>query len=129
MLHSVFHYESATIAITGAVALLFISNIRPEKILHEVEWKTIFFFVGLFIMVGGLKEAGVIKILAKNAIDLTQGDLILTTMSILWVSAIASAFLDNIPFVATMIPLIKDMGAMSGMNFLQYGGLYLLARV
>ena len=116
MLHSVLHYESATIAITGAVALLFISNIRPEKILHEVEWKTIFFFVGLFIMVGGLKEAGVIKILAKNAIDLTQGDLILTTMAILWVSAIASAFLDNIPFVATMIPLIKDMGAISGMN-------------
>ena len=116
MLHSVLHYESATIAITGAVTLLFISNIRPEKILHEVEWKTIFFFVGLFIMVGGLKEAGVIKILAKNAIDLTQGNLILTTMAILWVSAIASAFLDNIPFVATMIPLIKDMGAMSGMN-------------
>jgi len=116
MLHSVLHYESATIAITGAVALLFISKIRPEKILHEVEWKTIFFFAGLFIMVGGLKEAGVIKILAKNAIDLTQGDLILTTMTILWVSAIASAFLDNIPFVATMIPLIKDMGAMSGMN-------------
>jgi len=116
MLHSVLHYESATIAITGAVALLFISNIRPEKILHEVEWKTIFFFVGFFIMVGGLNEAGVIKILAKNAIDLTQGDLILTTMAILWVSAIASAFLDNIPFVATMIPLIKDMGTMSGMN-------------
>jgi len=116
MLHSVLHYESATIAITGAVALLFFSNISPEKILHEVEWKTIFFFVGLFIMVGGLKEAGVIKILAKNAIDLTQGDLILTTMAILWVSAIASAFLDNIPFVATMIPLIKDMGTMSGMN-------------
>ena len=116
MLHSVLHYESATIAITGAVALLFFSNISPEKILHEVEWKTIFFFVGLFIMVGGLKEAGVIKILAKNAIDLTQGDLILTTMTILWVSAIASAFLDNIPFVATMIPLIKDMGTMSGMN-------------
>jgi len=116
MLHGVLHYESATIAITGAVALLFFSNIRPEKILHEVEWKTIFFFVGLFIMVGGLKEAGVIKILAKNAIDLTQGDLVLTTMAILWVSAIASAFLDNIPFVATMIPLIKDMGVMSGMN-------------
>ncbi|MFZ3100813.1 MAG: ArsB/NhaD family transporter [Desulfitobacteriaceae bacterium] len=116
MLHGVFHYESATIAIGGAVTLLFISNIRPEKILHEVEWKTIFFFVGLFIMVGGIKEAGIIKILAKNVIDLTQGDLVLTTLAILWVSAIASAFLDNIPFVATMIPLIKDMGTMSGMD-------------
>jgi len=116
MLHSVLHYESATIAIGGAVALLFISNIHPEKIFHEVEWKTIFFFVGLFIMVGGLKEAGVIKILAKGVIDLTQGDIVLTTMAILWVSAIASAFIDNIPFVATMIPLIKDMVAISGMN-------------
>lgn len=116
VLHGVLHYESATIAIGGAVALLFASNLRPEKIFHEVEWKTIFFFVGLFIMVGGIKEAGVIKILAKNVIDLTQGDLILTTMAILWVSAIASAFVDNIPFVATMIPLIKDMGAISGMN-------------
>lgn len=116
MLHNVLHYESATVAISGAVILLLISNIRPEKVLHEVEWKTIFFFVGLFIMVGGLKEAGVIKILAKSVIDITHGDLILTTMAILWVSAIASAFLDNIPFVATMIPLVKDMGAMTGMN-------------
>lgn len=116
MLHSILHYESATIAIGGAVALLFLSNIHPEKIFHEVEWKTIFFFVGLFIMVGGIKEAGVIKILTKSVIDLTKGDLILTTMAILWVSAIASAFIDNIPFVATMIPLIKDMGTMSGMN-------------
>ena len=116
MMHSILHYESATVAITGAVVLLFLSNIRSEKILHEVEWKTIFFFVGLFIMVGGLKEAGVIKILAKYAIDMTQGNLILTTMVILWFSAIASAFLDNIPFVATMIPLIKDMGAITGMT-------------
>lgn len=116
VLHGVLHYESATIAIGGAIALLFASNLRPEKIFHEVEWKTIFFFVGLFIMVGGIKEAGVIKILAENVIDLTQGDLILTTMAILWVSAIASAFVDNIPFVATMIPLIKDMRAISGMN-------------
>lgn len=116
ILHSVLHYESATVAISGAVILLFISRIRPEKILHEVEWKTIFFFVGLFIMVGGIKEAGVIKILAKSVIDVTHGNLILTTMAILWVSAIASAFVDNIPFVATMIPLIKDMGTMSGIN-------------
>ena len=116
MLHSVLHYESATVAISGAVILLLASNIRPEKVFHEVEWKTIFFFVGLFIMVGGIKEAGVIKILAKSVIATTHGNLALTTMAILWVSAIASAFVDNIPFVATMIPLIKDMGTMSGMN-------------
>ncbi|ATW26238.1 SLC13 family permease [Candidatus Formimonas warabiya] len=116
LLHSQLHYESATIAISGAVLLLFISKVRTEKILEEVEWKTIFFFVGLFIMVGGIKETGIIKMLAQGVLDLTHGDLVLTTMAILWVSAIASAFIDNIPFVATMIPMIKDLGALSGMN-------------
>jgi len=114
--HGFLHFESATIAITGAVFLLLISGLRPEKILHEVEWKTIFFFVGLFIMVGGIKEAGIIKLLAQGVIDLTKGELVLTTLAILWVSAIASAFIDNIPFVATMIPLIKDLGALSGID-------------
>lgn len=116
ILHGVLHFESATIAISGAVVLLFISNISSEKVLHEVEWKTIFFFVGLFIMVGGLEATGVINKLAEWVIDITQGNVTLTAMSVLWVSAIASAFIDNIPFVATMIPLIKDMGSMSGMN-------------
>lgn len=116
ILHGILHYESATIALSGAVILLLISKVRLEKILHEVEWKTIFFFVGLFIMVGGLKETGVIKILARGVIDITHGDITLTTMAILWISAIASAFLDNIPFVATMIPLIKDMGVLTGMD-------------
>lgn len=116
LLHGVLHYDSATIAIAGAVLLLFISKMKPEKIFHEVEWKTIFFFVGLFIMVGGIKETGIIEMLAKKVLDLTGGDIVLTTMAILWVSAIASAFIDNIPFVATMIPMIKDMGIISGMN-------------
>ncbi|WP_036944511.1 ArsB/NhaD family transporter [Pseudobacteroides cellulosolvens] len=118
LLHGVLHFESATIAITGAVALLLISGLKPEKILHEVEWKTIFFFVGLFIMVGGIKEAGIIKMLAQGVLDITNGDLVLMSLAILWVSAIASAFIDNIPFVATMIPMIKDMGAMSGMELM-----------
>ena len=116
ILHGVFHYESATIAIAGAVLLNLISGVKPEKVLHEVEWKTIFFFIGLFIMVGGIKEAGIIELMAKGVIDLTHGDIVLTSMAILWVAAIASAFIDNIPFVATMIPLIKDMGALSSMN-------------
>ncbi|MCR4436585.1 MAG: ArsB/NhaD family transporter [Clostridiales bacterium] len=116
LLHGVLHYESATVAMGGAVLLLLISGIKPEKIFHEVEWKTIFFFAGLFILVGGLKGTGVIELLARGVLDLTQGDLVLTVMAILWVSAVASAFIDNIPFVATMIPMIKDMGALSGMN-------------
>ena len=116
ILHGTLHLESATIAISGAVVLLLISGLRSEKIFKEVEWKTIFFFVGLFMLVGGIKEAGIIEMLAKGVLNLTQGDLILTTIAILWVSAIASAFIDNIPFVATMIPMIKDMGTLSGMN-------------
>lgn len=116
ILHGVLHYESATIAITGAVVLLSISKLNPEKILHEVEWSTIIFFSGLFMLVGGLQEAGAIKLLAQWVLNITHGNLVLTTMSILWVSAIASAFVDNIPFVATMIPMIKDMGELSGIN-------------
>lgn len=116
ILHGVLHYESATIAITGAVVLLSISKLNPEKILHEVEWSTIIFFSGLFMLVGGLQEAGAIKLLAQWVLNITHGNLLLTTMAILWVSAIASAFVDNIPFVATMIPMIKDMGELSGIN-------------
>lgn len=116
MMHGILHLESATIATAGAAILLGISGLKADKILHEVEWKTIIFFIGLFIMVGGIKEAGIIKMLAKGVVDLTHGELVLTTMAMLWVAAIASAFIDNIPFVATMIPLIKDLGVLSGMN-------------
>lgn len=111
MVHSQFHLESATVALGGAALLLVISKIDPEEILFEVEWTTIFFFMGLFILVGSLVEVGVIDNLAKKMLELTKGNLFVTTLTILWVSAIASAFLDNIPFVATMIPLIKAMTA------------------
>jgi Na+/H+ antiporter NhaD/arsenite permease-like protein len=116
LLHGVLHLESATVAMGGAIVILFISGLKFEKILHGVEWKTIFFFAGLFILVGGLKASGAIEQMAKSVLDFTKGDLVLTTMAILWVSAIASAFLDNIPFVATMIPLIKNLGEISGIN-------------
>jgi len=116
MLHSILHLESATIAITGAVFLLLISNLEVEEILMEVEWNTILFFVGLFILVGGLKSVGAIDMLAEFVLDVTDGNLKLTTFSILWVSALASAFIDNIPFVTTMVPLIKHMGEISEMN-------------
>lgn len=87
-----------------------------EKAFHSVEWITIFFFIGLFVLVSGLVETGVIAELAAKAIDLTGGDVLMSSMMILWVSAIASAFLDNIPFVATMIPLIQEMGQMGITN-------------
>lgn len=116
LLHGYLQYESSTIAMVGASALLLVSGLKVDKILEEIEWKTIFFFAGLFIMVGGIKETGIIGIIARGVLDITQGDLFLTTIAILWVSAIASAFIDNIPFVATMIPMIQDMGLISGMN-------------
>ena len=118
LFHGALHFESSTIALTGAVILLFVSGIDSELVLIEVEWKTIFFFSGLFILVGGIEATGVISMMAKGVIELTGGDLFLTAMAILWVSAIASAFIDNIPFVATMIPLIIQMGDMSGINIM-----------
>lgn len=82
-----------------------------EEAFKKVEWPTIFFFAGLFVLVSGLVETGVMAELAARAIDLTGGNVAAASMLILWLSAIASAFLDNIPFVATMIPLIQEMGA------------------
>ncbi|SEP40128.1 Na+/H+ antiporter NhaD [Propionispora vibrioides] len=115
MLHGTLHLESATVALTGAVVLLLISREEPEDVLLHVEWPTIFFFIGLFVLVGGLKATGVISALAKWSLTLTQGDILQTSLLVLWVSAIASAFIDNIPFVATMIPLLKEMGQLGGL--------------
>lgn len=114
--HQYLHLESATIAIAGAALLMLISREDPEEALLTVEWATLFFFVGLFILVGGLEKVGIIEDMAREAVKLTQGDVTLTAMLVLWFSAIASAFIDNIPFVATFIPLIQEMGQIGNMN-------------
>lgn len=112
-LHQSLHLESATVALVGAFVLLFLTGEHMmEQAFTKVEWTTIFFFVGLFVLVSGLIETGVIAKLAAQAIELTNGDPVATSLLILWLSAIASAFLDNIPFVATMIPMIQEMGNM-----------------
>ena len=103
------HLESCTIALTAAAVMLLIGRQDVEEIVAGVEWTTILFFTGLFIVVGGLQETGVIQILANGLMDLTEGHMTLTILLILWVSAIVSSFLDNIPFVATLIPLILTM--------------------
>lgn len=116
-LHQTLHLESATVALAGAFLLLLMTGEHTmEKALTRVEWTTIFFFVGLFVLVSGLVETGVIAELAARAIEWTGGDPLATSMLILWLSAIASAFLDNIPFVATMIPMIQEMGQMGMQN-------------
>ncbi len=108
--------ESGTIAVAGASMLLLLTMPDREKalehVLSKVEWTTIFFFVGLFVLVGGLEVNGIINWMAAKTMQLTGGEPVATTMSVLWLSAIMSAFVDNIPFVATMIPLVQDMGAM-----------------
>ncbi len=114
--HQIIGLESATVALFGGSLLLLISKVEPEDILIEIEWTTIFFFIGLFVLVGALEEVGVVEILAKKMLNFTKGDLFMTAMLILWMAAIASAFIDNIPFVATMIPLIKSLSMISGID-------------
>ena len=121
-LHQIVHVESSTVALSGAFLLLLIASRDHSFIEHameKVEWTTIFFFIGLFVAVGGLIEVGIIKQIAEYGIELTGGDVAKTSMLILWLSAIVSSFLDNIPFVATMIPLIQDMGRNMGVSNLE----------
>ena len=117
------HLEAATVAMTGAALLLLLANFgrdaehQSKHVLdafNEVEWITIFFFVGLFIVVHGVDSTGLLKLLADKMLALTGGNLTATSMIILWSSAILSAIIDNIPFVATMIPLIKAMAPTFG---------------
>ncbi|WP_028544778.1 ArsB/NhaD family transporter [Paenibacillus taiwanensis] len=118
-LHSVIHVEASVVAMAGATLLMLIGTRGEHEIeeaLHQVEWVTILFFIGLFILVGGLIEAGIIGQLAQMTLDLTEGDMTKTAMLILWVSGFASATIDNIPFVATMIPLIQDLGNQMGIT-------------
>lgn len=113
IMHGALHLDSATVALTGAFLLLLLTGEHYlEDALNKVEWNTIFFFIGLFVLVSGLVQTGVIARLAEVAIGLTGGDSLNTSILILWLSAIASAFIDNIPFVATMIPMIQEMGSL-----------------
>ena len=107
--HAQLGMESCTIALTAAAIMLLIGHQDIEEIITGVEWTTILFFTGLFVVVGGLQETGIIQVLANGLMDLTNGHMTMTILLILWVSAIVSSFLDNIPFVATLIPLILTM--------------------
>lgn len=110
-LHQLLHLESATIALAGAFLLLLLTGEKHlVKAFAKVEWTTLFFFSGLFVLVSGLIETRVISLLAGYATHLTRGNTASTAILILWVSALTSAVIDNIPFVATMIPMIKGMG-------------------
>lgn len=115
LFHQALNIESATIALMGAGILLLITREEPEDALLSVEWPTIFFFAGLFIIVGAMEANGVIELIAKKSLLITGGSEVKTGLLVLWLSAIASAFVDNIPFVATMIPLLQDVGQLTHM--------------
>lgn len=116
IMHGALGLESSTVALSGAVLLLILSRAEPERVLEGVEWHVIFFFVGLFIIVGALVEVGLIEAIARGGLALTGGELVSTGLVVLWLSAIASAFVDNIPFVATMIPLIDELGRLANVE-------------
>jgi Na+/H+ antiporter NhaD/arsenite permease-like protein len=123
MLQRQIRIEPATIAIFGAAVLLLLDNLgkpgeEQSKNVHgalsEAEWITLMFFLGLFVLVFGIQKAGLIDMMADGLLKATGGDFNTTALAILWASAILSAFIDNIPFVATMIPLIKTLGPAFG---------------
>jgi Na+/H+ antiporter NhaD/arsenite permease-like protein len=110
-LQNIHHLEVSVIALGGAAVLLVITRAHFEKILHEVDWATLIFFTGLFVIVGIAQHVGLITILSSAAINLTGGNFWNTYIMIIWLSGIASAFIDNIPFTATMIPLVETLNA------------------
>ena len=120
VVHSHFGLESATVAMTGGMAALLFCGISPEDALKEVDLDTLMFFMGLFILVGGMENAGVITAIAEKGIEMVDGDSHLITFLILLLSGVASAFVDNIPFTATMIPLIQDMQSLMNLPHADY---------
>lgn len=116
ILHQYLQLESATIALLGAGLLLLLVGEDPEEAFLSIEWPTIFFFGGLFVLVGGLVANGVIEDMARWTLKISGGDQLKTGVLVLWVSAIGSAFVDNIPFVATMIPLLQTVGQITSLS-------------
>lgn len=116
MFHQFIHLEPATIALLAASVFMLVGEGHRTgdeeadlAYLAEVEWKTIFFFIGLFILVGGLVKVGAIRFLAQQLVAVTEGNVAATTMAVLWGSGVLSAIVDNIPYVAAMNPLIVDL--------------------
>ena len=113
--HDITHIQTCVCAMAGASILLLFE--KPHEILHDVEWNTIFFFIGLFIIIGGFEAAGGIELMAKWLLDITQGSQSIASMVILWGSGVLSGIIDNIPYTATMAPMISEITATKGMEF------------
>jgi len=110
LIQGALHLELATIALAGATILLLWGRNDPHHVLREIEWTTLFFFIGLFITVEAVVRVGIIEAVAHAALRLTGGNLTLTSLLLLWLSAIASGIVDNIPYTATLIPVVESLG-------------------
>ncbi len=115
VLHDKLHIETSVVAMLGASILLIFE--KPTDILRDVEWNTIFFFIGLFIIIGGLEASGGIKMMAEWIIQVTQGSQAATSMIILWASGIISGIIDNIPYTATMAPMLVEIEKAMGADY------------
>jgi Na+/H+ antiporter NhaD/arsenite permease-like protein len=111
LVHGIIGFEPATIALTGAVVLMIVAREDPHEILREVEWPTLFFFIGLFMLVAGVIEIGLIEAVADAIVAITGGALGATAFLVLWASTILSGVIDNIPYTATMIPVVEELSA------------------
>jgi Na+/H+ antiporter NhaD/arsenite permease-like protein len=114
VLHSVLHLEPAVVAIVGGLVLLALSRLDAEDVARDVEWPTLVFFAGLFVMVGALVETGVIDRVATAAASAAEGRLGVASVGLLWGSAVVSGLVDNIPYVATMSPVVQELVAAEG---------------
>jgi Na+/H+ antiporter NhaD/arsenite permease-like protein len=112
--HQALHVEPATVALTGAAIGLLVTRVNLEKALSSIEWTTLFFFIGLFVMVGALEATGAIGHITEAVKDVTGGERTAELLGIVWVAAIGSAVVDNIPFTTAMIPVVKELQESAG---------------
>ena len=115
LFHSVLGLEAATIALLGATVLMIVGRLDPHEALRDIEWNTLFFFVGLFMLIEAVVHVGIVGGIADALAEAAGGDLTVATMGILWFSALASAIVDNIPYTATAIPIVRQL-AETGLN-------------
>lgn len=116
ILHDAIHLQSYLVAMAGASFLLIFEKPK-QQILHTVEWNTIIFFIGLFIIIGGLESSGGITLMAKWLLDITQGSQQASAMIVLWASGILSGFIDNIPYTVTMAPMLAQIQSVMGVDY------------
>ena len=109
LFHSAIGLEAATIALLGATVLMIVAPLDPHDALRDIEWNTLFFFIGLFMLIEAVVDVGIVGGIASALADAVAGDLTVATMAILWFSAIASAIVDNIPYTATAIPIVQGL--------------------